>query len=85
MIKIKPFCLKSKLSLPSQFSFSFFDSKEKYPFLQYYKEKRIYKDKKKGELLNGILINELCQHELFVKNSMGMYNLSKFLLGIFIF
>lgn len=49
--------------------------------LSYYKDKRIYRDKTKSNLLNQIMINELIRHEIFVRNSLKMYNLSKKCLG----
>lgn len=83
MLKIVPFGCKPKSSLPPLYHFSIFKSNEQYPLLPYYKGKRIYKDRKNFELFVQVFINTLCQNEVFVRNSMKIYNFSKYCLGYF--
>ena len=79
MLLSKPF-LKNKV--PALLSFAFSTSKQDAnSSLSYYKNKRIYKDKSSPELLNQLFINELCRHEIFVRNSLKLYHLSRTCLG----
>lgn len=61
--------------------FSLFSVEKK----QYYKSLRIYNEKPYFDLMSQIFINELCRHEIFVRNSLSLYNISRKFIGIFVY
>jgi hypothetical protein len=78
-----PFQALIKKKAHSFLNFSFSVSKqETAPGLSYYKNKRIYKNKSKLDLMNQLMINELCRHEIFVRNSLTLYHLARRCFGI---
>ena len=79
MLALKPFYQNHSSRIFFK-PFSSFKS-DPLPELSYYKNKRIYKDRSKFNLMNQLLINELCRHEIFVRNSMSLYNLARKCLG----